>query len=55
MEINYAEIGQRICKARLAAKVIQEQLAERVGVGTTHISHIETGNNVPSQSCWWTS
>lgn len=48
MEINYTEIGQRIRKARLAAKVTQEQLAERVGVGTTHISHIETGNSVPS-------
>lgn len=48
MEINYTEIGQRIRKARLAAKVTQEQLAERAGVGTTHISHIETGNSVPS-------
>lgn len=48
MEINYAEIGQRVRKARLAARVTQEQLAERVGVGTTHISHIETGNSVPS-------
>lgn len=48
MEINYLEIGQRIRKARLAAKVTQEQLAEKVGVGTTHISHIETGNSIPS-------
>lgn len=48
MEINYKEIGQRIRKARLAAKVTQERLAEQVGVGTTHISHIETGNSVPS-------
>lgn len=48
MEINYEEIGQRIRKARLAAKVTQEQLAEQAGVGTTHISHIETGNSVPS-------
>ncbi|MFR1478952.1 MAG: helix-turn-helix domain-containing protein [Hydrogeniiclostridium mannosilyticum] len=49
MEINYLEIGQRIRKARLAAKVTQEQLAEKLGVGTTHISHIETGNSIPSQ------
>lgn len=48
MELNYGEIGQRIRKARLAAKVTQEQLAEKVGVGTTHISHIETGNSIPS-------
>lgn len=26
----------------------QEQLAEAVGVGVTHISHIETGNSIPS-------
>lgn len=48
MEINYTEIGQRIRKARLEAKMTQEYLAERAGVGTTHISHIETGNSVPS-------
>jgi len=26
----------------------QEKLAEAVGVGVTHISHIETGNSIPS-------
>lgn len=26
----------------------QEELAEAVGVGITHISHIETGNSIPS-------
>lgn len=29
-------------------KMTQEQLAEAAGVGVTHISHIETGNSVPS-------
>lgn len=48
MGLDYAEIGQRVRKARLAAKITQEQLAEKVGVGTTHISHIETGNSIPS-------
>lgn len=48
MEINYSEIGQRLRKARLAAGMTQEKLAERTGVGTTHISHVETGNSIPS-------
>ncbi|MEG2000580.1 MAG: helix-turn-helix transcriptional regulator [Evtepia sp.] len=48
MEINYLDIGKRIRSARLAKGFSQEQLAERVGVGTTHISHIETGNTIAS-------
>ncbi|HIT18862.1 MAG TPA: helix-turn-helix transcriptional regulator [Candidatus Fimivivens faecavium] len=46
--INYKEIGQSLRQARLSRAVTQEQLAERAGVGTTHISHIETGNSIPS-------
>ncbi len=46
--IDYLEIGTRIREARLAKGLKQEQLAELVNVGTTHISHIETGNTVPS-------
>ncbi|MEF9941434.1 MAG: helix-turn-helix transcriptional regulator [Lachnospiraceae bacterium] len=48
MEVNYLEIGKRIRIARLAKGISQEQLAELVGVGTTHISHIETGNTIGS-------
>ena len=33
---------------RLARGMTQEQLANEVGVVVTHISHIETGNSVPS-------
>lgn len=47
-EINFEYIGKRIRKAREAEKLTQEQLAEKVGVGSTHISHIETGNTIPS-------
>lgn len=42
--MNYFEIGQRIRKIRKANNLSQEQLAERVGISTTHMSHIETGN-----------
>ena len=42
--IDYASIGQKIKQARLNKGVTQEQLAEAVGVGVTHISHLETGS-----------
>ena len=42
--MNYYEIGQRIRKIRKANNLSQEQLAEAVGISTTHMSHIETGN-----------
>ena len=46
--INYETIGSRIRKRRLACGLSQEALAELCDVGTTHISHIETGNCIPS-------
>ncbi len=42
--MNYYEIGQRIRKLRKARGLSQEQLAEYVGISTTHMSHIETAN-----------
>lgn len=42
--IDYAAIGARIREIRLSRGLTQEQLASIVQVGTTHISHIETGN-----------
>lgn len=42
--MNYYAIGQRIRKTRKAHGLSQEQLAERIGISTTHMSHIETGN-----------
>ena len=42
--IDYYEIGQRIRKCRKAYGLSQEDLAEKVGISTTHMSHIETGN-----------
>ena len=42
--LDYYEIGQRIRKIRKARRLSQEQLAELVGISTTHMSHIETAN-----------
>ena len=42
--MDYNTIGQRIRKVRKARRLSQEELAEKVGISTTHMSHIETGN-----------
>ena len=42
--MDYFEIGQRIRKIRKARGLSQEQLAELIGISTTHMSHIETAN-----------
>jgi len=44
MELNYYKIGQRIRKYRKSYHLSQEQLAEKVAISTTHMSHIETGS-----------
>ena len=46
--IDYKTVGHRIRTVRLQKKLTQEKLAEAAGVGITHISHIETGNSIPS-------
>ena len=33
---------------RSKKNITQERLGEMIGVGTTHVSHIETGNTMPS-------
>lgn len=42
--MDYYAIGQRIRKIRKAHNLSQEELAEKIGISTTHMSHIETGN-----------
>lgn len=42
--MDYKEIGTRIRQYRKLRKLSQEQLAERVDISTTHMSHIETGS-----------
>lgn len=46
--IDYASIGQKVKQIRVSKGVTQEQLAEAVGVGVTHISHLETGSGTVS-------
>lgn len=46
--IDYASIGQEVKKIRQSKGVTQEELAEAVGVGVTHISHLETGSGTVS-------
>lgn len=42
--MDYYAIGQRIRKIRKAKGLSQEQIAAKVGISVTHMSHIETGN-----------
>lgn len=46
--IDYAFIGARFKEARIRKNMTQEQLAAMTDVGSTHISHIETGMTIPS-------
>lgn len=48
--MNYFEIGQRVRRYRRAKGLSQEELAEKVGISSTHMSHIETGNTKLSLS-----
>lgn len=42
--LDYAKIGQKIKALRKSRNLSQEQLAEKVWISTTHMSHIETGS-----------
>lgn len=42
--MDYYKIGQNIRRLRKAHGLSQEELAERIDISTTHMSHIETGN-----------
>ena len=46
--IDYASIGHKVKEIRLKKGITQEQLAEAVDVGVTHISHLETGSGTVS-------
>ncbi|MDR1160151.1 MAG: helix-turn-helix domain-containing protein [Syntrophomonadaceae bacterium] len=41
--MDYKKLGSRVKKARLKLNLNQNNLAEKVGLSTVHISHIETG------------
>ena len=46
--IDYTSIGYKVKQIRQEKGITQEQLAEAVGVGVTHISHLETGSGTIS-------
>ena len=46
--VDYSDIGARIKETRVKKGFTQEQLAEKVGIGPSHMSHIESGRTVPS-------
>lgn len=48
MAIDYADIGQRIKQKRIEKGLTQERLAELVGIGPSHMSHLESGKTVAS-------
>lgn len=48
MAIDYADIGRRIKEKRMEKGLTQEKLSELIGVGPSHMSHIEGGTTVPS-------
>lgn len=48
MAIDYRDVGQRIKDKRIERNLTQEKLSELVGIGPSHMSHIENGSTVPS-------
>lgn len=42
--LDYVEIGSKIRAYRKMRNLSQEQLAEKIWISTTHMSHIETGS-----------
>ena len=48
MAIDYADIGRRIKQRRIEIGYTQEKLAEILGIGASHMSHLESGKTVPS-------
>lgn len=48
MAVDYSDIGQRIKQKRMEKGLTQEKLAELVGIGPSHMSHLESGKTVAS-------
>ena len=48
--LDYAAIGKKIRAIRKNRNLSQEQLAEKIWISTTHMSHIETGSTKLSLS-----
>lgn len=46
--LQYDAIGLRIRARRLALRLTQEKLAERVDISTSFVGHLERGEKIPS-------
>ena len=46
--MDYEKLGNVVRKRRKAAKLTQETLAERIGICTSYMGHIERGTRVLS-------
>lgn len=49
MQIN--KIGKNVKKIRMGLELTQPQTAEKAGITSVHLSHIETGNTTMSIDC----
>ena len=52
--IDYSDIGQRIKQKRPEKRLSQEKLAEQIGIGPSHMSHLESGKTVASMDVFIT-
>ena len=48
MTVNYQDLGLRVRDARKAKHLTQEQLAEKVGISSSFMGHIERGTRIAS-------
>ena len=51
--MDYKAMGSRIQQRRKRLGITQEQLAEKTGVSTSFIGHIERGTQIPSVETLW--
>jgi len=49
--MNQKIVGRNIKKIRMDLELTQPKTAEKAGISTVHLSHIETGNTVMSIDC----
>lgn len=54
MAIDYADIGKRIKQKRTEKGLTQDRLSELIGVGASHMSHMESGKTIPSMEVFIT-
>lgn len=48
MNVDYVKLGERVRKQRILNQLTQEQLAERTGISTSFVGHIERGEKKAS-------